>query len=128
MTVRSFGRLWRAFRQRGVPNPASRGRFAGWAGLMVAVLLIAMASATGCADKKAILFENHLDRAMTIHVDGDRLLILRPGTTEGIPYSTAAWAWPRTIEARDYATGALYMRFVADTTDLIQHHWHIDIR
>jgi hypothetical protein len=128
MTARSSRQLSRASRQHGVPSPAWRGRPAAWAALLVALLLGATSVTTGCADKKAILFENHFDRAMTVHVDGDRLLILRPGVTEGIPYSTAAWAWPRTIEARDYATGELYLRLVADTTDLIQYRWHIDIR
>ena len=65
---------------------------------------------------------------MTVQIDGDRLLILRPGVAEAIPYASAAWAWPRTIEVRDYVTGDLHMRLSADTTDLIQYRWQIDIR
>jgi hypothetical protein len=98
------------------------------AALLIALVLAAGVVGAGCADERGIFFQNHLDRAMTVHVDGDRLLILRPGTTESIPYATAAWAWPRTIEVRDYVTGDLHMRLIADTTDLIRHRWLIDIR
>ena len=96
--------------------------------LLLALVLVAVGLSSACADKRDIFFRNHLDRAMTVHVDGDRLLILRPGVTEAIPYATAAWAWPRTIEIRDYRTGDVHMRLVADSTDLIQQRWLIDIR
>jgi hypothetical protein len=98
------------------------------AALLLPLLSLVIVPGAGCADQQGILFHNHLDRAMTVHIDGDRLLILRPGVTEGIPYATAAWAWPRTIEVRDYVTGDLHMRLVADATDLIQYRWLIDIR
>jgi hypothetical protein len=98
------------------------------AALLLALVLAAGAGGAGCADEQGIVFQNHLDRAMSVHIDGDRLLILRPGAIEGIPYATAAWAWPRTIEVRDYVTGAVHMRLLADTTDLIRHRWLIDIR
>ena len=96
--------------------------------LLLALVVLSIAGGSGCADDRRIVFQNHLDRPMTVHVDGDRLLILRPGAIESIPYATAAWAWPRTIEVQDYATGDLHMRLVADTTDLIQYRWQIEIR
>jgi hypothetical protein len=93
------------------------------AGMALACVMLLVA----CADQRTIYFENHTARAVTVHVDGDKLLILGPGVIEGLPYATAAWAWPRTIEVRDYDTSAIVFRLVADTVILIRHRWHIDI-
>lgn len=98
--------------------------------LLLAAWLIAGALllSTACADQRTIVFSNHRDRPVTVHVDGDRLLIIRPFVEEGIPYATAAWAWPRTVEVREWETGKVVISFWADGTMLARHNWRVEIR
>jgi hypothetical protein len=95
---------------------------AGWT--LVGVLGVMLA----CADRPAIVFANHLDRPVSVHVGGDRVLILAPHTTERLPYQVAAWTWPRKIESRDYATGQVLSSFRASAGDLANRRWRVEIR
>jgi hypothetical protein len=84
-------------------------------------------SLAGCTDRPLITFANHRDHHVAIHIDGDRVLILRPHTTEGLPYAVAAWTWPRHIEARDQFNHRI-LSFYAGAGDLALQHWRVDIR
>jgi hypothetical protein len=96
---------------------------------IVSVVLLALTilGAPACADRPLIMFANHRDHQVAIHIDGDRVLILRPHTTEGLPYSVAAWTWPRQIEARDQFNQRI-LTFYASAGDLALQHWRVDIR
>ncbi|MGH2583482.1 MAG: hypothetical protein ACRDJE_01055 [Dehalococcoidia bacterium] len=104
-------------------RPHGTPRLAAVAG--AALLLLSLGA---CADQQTILFRNHLDHPVTVQIDGDRLLILAPETTEGLPYTAAAWNWPRTITVRDYVSGERLYTFEADTPRLIRNRWRVDIR
>jgi hypothetical protein len=95
------------------------------------VLLVAMVwigvSLAACTDRPLITFANHRDHHVAIHIDGDRVLILRPHTTEGLPYAVAAWTWPRRVEARDQFNHPI-LAFYAGAGDLALQHWRVDIR
>ncbi len=95
--------------------------------LLIALLLGALASQTACVDRPMITFANHRDTKVAIHIDGDRVLILRPRTAEGLPYTVAAWTWPRHIEARDEQNRTI-LSFHASAGDLLVQNWRIDIR
>lgn len=83
--------------------------------------------ASGCVDRPLIVFENHRDDKVAVHIDGDRVLILRPHTTEGLPYSVASWTWPRRIEVRDMENQTI-LSFSASAGDLALQNWRLDIR
>jgi hypothetical protein len=94
------------------------------------VLLFGLMVATGtsaCVDRPLITFTNHRDERVFIHIDGDRVLILRPHTSEGLPYQVASWTWPRHIEARD-PTNHTFLSLKASAGDLALQHWRVDIR
>jgi hypothetical protein len=91
------------------------------------VLMAAVLGGPACTDRPLIVFANHRDHHVAIHIDGDRVLILRPHTTEGLPYSVASWTWPREIEARDQFNHPI-LSFHASAGDLALQHWRVDIR
>lgn len=91
------------------------------------MMALAAASLTGCADRPLIVFANHRDDRVAVHIDGDRVLILRPQTTEGLPYQVAAWTWPREIQVRDPRNEPI-LTFKASAGDLALRHWRVDIR
>ena len=94
---------------------------------VVIVLVIAAALAAACADQPRIWFENQRDELVTIAIDGDRLIILWPRTGQFLPYSTAAWAWPRRIDA-SIKDGPLLWSAHLDAEDLANLRWRIYIR
>lgn len=94
--------------------------------LLATVLGLAFTVA-GCADRPLVLFDNQRDERVAVHIDGDRVLILRPHTAEGLPYQVAAWTWSREIEVRDELNRP-FLRFRADAGALAQQHWRIVIR
>ena len=83
--------------------------------------------AGSCADQPLISFANHRDEHVAVHIDGDRVLILRPHTTEGLPYQVAAWTWQRHIEVRDEVDRPI-LSFRASAGDLAVQYWRVDIR
>ncbi|MGD9892196.1 MAG: hypothetical protein AB7R89_09290 [Dehalococcoidia bacterium] len=88
--------------------------------LLTATMLLA-----GCADAPVIYFANESDAPVSISVDGDRLLVLRPHSSEGLPYSTAAWAWPRRIDARSWPEGRLLWSESVDADQLARHRFRL---
>jgi hypothetical protein len=94
---------------------------------VVLVLCLIAVSAAGCADQRAIWFENQRPDHVTVSIDGDRLLILRPGVTEALPYATAAWAWPRRIDVAVFAGPPLWSVSM-DADELARNKWLIVIR
>ena len=95
--------------------------------LLILLLMPAASAATSCADRPLILFHNYREERVAVHIDGDRVLILRPHTAEGLPYQVAAWTWPREIEVRDQVNEPI-LRFRASAGDLALQHWRVDIR
>jgi hypothetical protein len=96
--------------------------------LVVASVLIAAAlAAAGCADQPVIWFENQRDEPVSISIDGDRLVVLQPRATEYLPYSTAAWAWPRRVEVSTRSGTPLWSAHF-DADDLAQARWRIYVR
>lgn len=95
--------------------------------ILLLVLVVLPAIVAGCADRPLILFANHRDDRVAVHIDGDRVLILRPRTAEGLPYAVAAWTWPRRIEVRDQFNRPI-LSFYASAGDLALQHWRVDIR
>ncbi len=90
-------------------------------------LLMLPLAAVACADQPRIWFENQRDEKVTVSIDGDRLIILEPHSGQWLPYSTAAWAWPRRI---DVATrdGRPISSQRMDADDLTRDSWHVYIR
>ncbi len=99
----------------------------GFALALLPALVVALVATTGCADEPRIWFENHRDEAVTISIDGDRLIRLRPHHTEYLPYSTAAWAWPRRIDVATRAGVPISSEYL-DADDLARQRWTIYIR
>jgi hypothetical protein len=93
--------------------------------LLAFTLLGAVMLLTGCADAPVIYFANESDTPVSISIDGDRLLLLRPHTFEGLPYSTAAWAWPRQIDARSWPDGRLLWSEALDADQLARHRFRL---
>lgn len=93
--------------------------------LLLVLLTSAVMLAPGCADAPVIFFANERDQPVTISIDGDRLLVLRPHTFEGLPYSTAAWAWPRRIDARTWPDGRLIWSEDMDADQLARHRFRL---
>lgn len=93
---------------------------------LVALAALGGLAATGCADQPKIWFENQRDETVTIAIDGDRLVILRPHHWEYLPYSTAAWAWPRKIEVARYNGGPLWSAYYT-ADDLARDRWTIHV-
>ena len=93
--------------------------------LLLFTLLTAGAILTGCADAPVIYFTNESDSAVSISIDGDRLLLLRPHSFEGLPYSTAAWAWPRRIDARSWPDGRMLWSENVDADQLARHRFRL---
>jgi hypothetical protein len=96
--------------------------------LLLCALVAVLAVAPGCADAPVIYFANERDEAVTISVDGDRLMVLRPHSFEGLPYSTAAWAWPRRIDARTWPDGRLLWTEDIDADQLARHRFRLFVR
>jgi hypothetical protein len=92
--------------------------------LLLIVLTVAAAS---CADQPRIWFQNERDEPVTVAIDGDRLIILKPRSGEWLPYSTAAWAWPRRIDVATY-DGRLLWTQRMDADDLARALWTVYIR
>jgi hypothetical protein len=88
---------------------------------LIAVCILA----AGCADAPVIYFANESDMPVSISIDGDRLLVLRPHSFEGLPYSTAAWAWPRRIDARSWPEGRLLWSEELDADQLARHRFRL---
>jgi hypothetical protein len=95
--------------------------------VLLLVLLPILTVMPACADRPLIMFANHRDDRVAVHIDEDRVLILRPRTTEGLPYTVAAWTWPRHIEVRDEANRTI-LTFYAGAGDLALQGWRVDIR
>lgn len=94
---------------------------------LVLFALLTVRLATGCADRPLILFDNHREDRVAVHIDGDRVLILRPHTAEGLPYLVAAWTWQRHIEVRDEQNRTV-LSYRASSGDLALQGWRLDIR
>jgi hypothetical protein len=90
-------------------------------------LLLALAAGAACADQPRIWFENQRDERVTVSVGGDRLMILAPHSGQFLPYSTAAWAWPRRIDVA-LLSGAPLWSARMDADDLARQRWIIVIR
>jgi hypothetical protein len=96
--------------------------------LSAAVLIVLLALApAGCADRPVIWFENNRNEPITVSVDGDRLVLLRPRHVEYLPYSTAAWAWPRRVDIDVYQTGERISSSWYDADDLARQRWRIAV-
>jgi hypothetical protein len=93
--------------------------------LTLFALIAACILAAGCADAPVIYFANESDTPVSISIDGDRLLVLRPHSFEGLPYSTAAWAWPRRIDARSWPEGRLLWSEELDADQLARHRFRL---
>jgi hypothetical protein len=93
--------------------------------LLLFTLLTTATMLAGCADAPVIYFSNESDTAVSISIDGDRLLVLRPHSFEGLPYSTAAWAWPRRIDARSWPEGRLLWSENVDADQLARHRFRL---
>jgi hypothetical protein len=93
--------------------------------LLLFTLLSAGIVQASCADAPVIYFANESDTAVSISIDGDRLLVLRPHSFEGLPYSTAAWAWPRRIDARSWPEGRLLWSENIDADQLARHRFRL---
>lgn len=91
-------------------------------------LIVLMTLSTACADRPVIWFENQRDEPVTISIGGDRLLILRPHSGEFLPYTTAAWVWPRRVDVATYDGRQLLWSERLDADDLARRHWTISIR
>lgn len=94
---------------------------------LLAPLLLLVALMTACADEPRIWFENQRDDPVTVSIDGDRLIILWPHTGQFLPFSTAAWAWPRRVDAATKDGAPLWTEHL-DADDLTAHRWRIYIR
>lgn len=97
-------------------------------GTVLAALALAALLGVGCADQPRIWFENQRDEPVTISIGGDRLLILRPHSGEFLPFSTAAWVWPRRVEAATYDGHQLLWSERLDADDLSRLNWTVYIR
>ena len=95
--------------------------------LLILLLMLPAVATPACADRPLIRFHNHREERVAVHIDGDRVLIVRPHTAEGLPYQVAAWTWPREIEVRDQRNEPI-LRFRASAGDLALQHWRVDIR
>jgi hypothetical protein len=93
--------------------------------LLLVTLLTTGAILVGCADTPVIYFTNESDSTVSISIDGDRLLVLRPHSYEGLPYSTAAWAWPRRIDARSWPDGRVLWSESVDADQLARHRFRL---
>ena len=80
----------------------------------------------GCVDRPLITFANFRDEKVAIHIDGDRVLILPPRESEGLPYAVASWTWRRRIEARDSLNHVIWISYL-DAGDLVNQHWRLEI-
>lgn len=92
---------------------------------VLAITLFAL-SLSGCADRPVIWLENTRDEAVTVSIDGDRLALLRPHSAEYLPYSTAAWAWPRRVDIAVYQHELISTSWY-DADDLARQRWRIAI-
>jgi hypothetical protein len=101
-------------------------RTIAWALSMVVVTVALALVAGSCADEPKLWFDNQRDEVVTISIDGDRLVILRPHTFEYLPYSTAAWAWPRRIDVRTL-DGRLLWSADYDADELTRERWVVRI-
>lgn len=101
----------------------SRLRFAA---LVLAVVVPLQCAA--CADQQRIWFENQFPTEVTVSVDGDRLLILAPYTGQFLPYTTAAWAWPRRIDIHERQSGVLLMSETLNADGLVEANWTFYVR
>jgi hypothetical protein len=96
--------------------------------LLAALLLLCGAVLpAACADEPRIWFENQRGEVVTVSIDGDRLMIIRPNEGMYLPYSTAAWAWPRRIDVRRL-DGSTVSRTYLDASDLAGNDWQMFIR
>jgi hypothetical protein len=98
----------------------ARSALVGSALLLVAVL------ASACADEPRIWFENQREDVVTVSVDGDRLLIIRPHTGQYLTYNTAAWAWPRRIDVATRDGRPLWSQRL-DADELSRQAWIVRI-
>jgi len=94
--------------------------------LVASLVLVPLAA--GCADRPVVWFENQRDDTVTVSIDGDRLVVLRPHATEYLPYSTAAWAWQRRVDVATFPTGVPLSSSSYDAGDLAEQRWRIHIR
>ena len=93
--------------------------------LSIAALALTVAvGAGGCADQPKVWFENRRDDTVTVAIDGDRLVILRPHSEEYLPYSTAAWAWPRKVEV-SLRNGPVLWSAYFDADELARNRWKV---
>ncbi len=94
---------------------------------LLPLLVLVAAISASCADITYIWFQNTRDEPVTVSVDGDRLLVLRPRTTEGLPYSSAAWAWPRRVDVATWREGFHLWSAQYDADDLARERFVIPI-
>ena len=105
--------------------PASRPSIAR---ALVPLIALLAAFASGCADQRRIWFENQRSDTVTVSIDGDRLVILRPHSGQWLPYSTAAWAWPRRVDVATWREGTPLWSAHLDADDLARNRWIIYVR
>ena len=95
---------------------------------LLLIVIVAVALAVGCADQRRIWFENQRNDIVTVSVDGDRLIILAPHSGQWLPYSTAAWAWPRRIDVATHREHTPLWSAHLDADELARNRWIIYIR
>jgi hypothetical protein len=95
---------------------------------LIVWLVLAALLAAGCADQPRIWFENQRDDPVTVSIDGDRLIILRPHSGEFLPYSTAAWAWPRRVDVATFHGRQHLWSARLDADDLTRLNWIVYVR
>ena len=96
-------------------------------GLRLLLLLWPLFVAVACADQPRIWFDNQRDETVMVSIDGDRLIVLEPHSGQWLPYSTAAWAWPRRIDVKTRDGRPIWTRTM-DADDLTRDVWTISIR
>lgn len=95
--------------------------------IRLAPLVLLLVVATACAEQPRIWFENQRDQVVTVSIDGDRLMIIGERSGQFLPYSTAAWAWPRRIDVAQRDGTPLWTAY-QDADELARNGWIVQIR
>ena len=105
---------------------AQARRGARWLlGLLAIALLLALLASP--AREPQLEITNQSVVPMVLAVDGERVRILRGGTTEFLELPVAVWASPRQIEVYAYPDGPRLLTMWADLNDLADQRWRLRI-